>query len=213
MTGTVVQEGGVAAYVERLAVHYSSARADWRTPKELFDVLDREFQFTTDVAASAENALCAHFFDAECDALAQDWSGLRAYCNPPYNRAAEFLRKAAEENARGVLTVILLPGRTDTSYWWKWALRAAEIRFLPGRLKFDGGRNSAPFPSAVLIFDGIERLDRTPDVRWWDWREAAARRRAAAGELPVEAQAVPEAGSEEWTPAEWEAAKVAAEAE
>lgn len=185
MNGTIVQDGlvqegatdgRVAAYAERLAVHYSSARQDWRTPRALFDALDAEFRFTTDVAASRENALCAHFFDAERDALRQEWIGRRAYCNPPYKLAAEFLRKAAEENARGVTTVLLIPARTDTSYWWKHALQAAEIRFLPGRLKFGGGgENSAPFPSAVVIFDGVERPDRTPVVRWWDWKREAAR--------------------------------------
>ena len=126
MNGTIVQDGlvqegatdgRVAAYAERLAVHYSSARQDWRTPRALFDVLDAEFRFTTDAAASGENALCAHFFDAERDALRQDWSGLRAYCNPPYKLAAAFLRKAAEENARGVMTVAGRTARPSPRLW------------------------------------------------------------------------------------------------
>jgi hypothetical protein len=31
-------------------------------------------------------------------------------------------------------------------------MRAADIRYLPGRQKFGGGQNSAPFPSAVVVF-------------------------------------------------------------
>lgn len=173
--GEGVPLGGVSAaeYADRLAVHYSSGRQDWQTPKELFAVLDREFAFTTDVAASEENALCPHFFTAETDGLRQDWQHLICYCNPPYNRAAEFLQKAAEEHERGAATIVLLiPARTDTSYWWKYALRATEIRFLPGRLRFGGAPNSAPFPSAVIVFDG-ETASGTPAVLWWNWKEAA----------------------------------------
>ena len=31
-------------------------------------------------------------------------------------------------------------------------MQAAEIRFVKGRLKFDGHKNSAPFPSAIVVF-------------------------------------------------------------
>ena len=32
----------------------------------------------------------------------------------------------------------------------------AEIRFVRGRLKFGGSKNSAPFPSMVVIFRGAK---------------------------------------------------------
>lgn len=32
-------------------------------------------------------------------------------------------------------------------------MKATEIRFIKGRLKFNDSKNSAPFPSAVIIFD------------------------------------------------------------
>lgn len=32
-----------------------------------------------------------------------------------------------------------------------------EMRFIRGRLKFGDGKNSAPFPSAVVIFRKIKR--------------------------------------------------------
>jgi len=37
-------------------------------------------------------------------------------------------------------------------------MKAREIRFVKGRLKFGAGTNSAPFPSAVVIFDGFDYL-------------------------------------------------------
>ncbi len=33
-------------------------------------------------------------------------------------------------------------------------MKAKEIRFIKGRLKFSGHKNSAPFPSAIVIFKG-----------------------------------------------------------
>ena len=33
-------------------------------------------------------------------------------------------------------------------------MKASEIRFIKGRLKFDEHANSAPFPSAIVVFRG-----------------------------------------------------------
>lgn len=115
------------------------------------------------------------------DALdpACDWAGERVFCNPPYSMVAEFVEKAAAEARRGAFTALLIPARTDTRYWqthiWDgerhtWRL-GVQGRFLKGRLKFvdpieaeiqlallAGGvdeqwnSNSAPFPSALILF-------------------------------------------------------------
>jgi phage N-6-adenine-methyltransferase len=65
----------------------SSKRHDWRTPKAFFESVTQEFgPLDTDAAASAENALCPHFWDEQADALRQDWNGKHIWCNPPYGR-------------------------------------------------------------------------------------------------------------------------------
>ena len=52
--------------------------------------------------------------------------------------------------------VMLIPARTDTSYFHDYILRNAEIRFLRGRLHFtdENGedRGRAPFPSMVVVW-------------------------------------------------------------
>lgn len=58
-------------------VMFSSRREDWATPQWIFDELDREFHFTLDAAADAQNAKCARFWDEETDALAQEWGGTK----------------------------------------------------------------------------------------------------------------------------------------
>ena len=47
---------------------------------------------------------------------------------------------------------MLLPARTDTRWFHDYILGRAEIRFVRGRLKFGGTKNSAPFPSMVVVF-------------------------------------------------------------
>jgi site-specific DNA-methyltransferase (adenine-specific) len=49
---------------------------------------------------------------------------------------------------------MLIPARTDTRYFHDFILHRSEIRFVPGRLRFGGASQSAPFPSMVVIFRG-----------------------------------------------------------
>ena len=73
--------------------------------------------------------------------------------NPPYGRTiGQWIRKAWESSRNGATVVCLLPARTDTLWWHDCVSRATEIRFLKGRLRFEGAANSAPFPSAVVVF-------------------------------------------------------------
>lgn len=60
-----------------------------------------------------------------------------------------------KEFLKGKVVVFLIPSRTDTRWWHDYIMKATEIRFLKGRLKFGGSKNSAPFPSAVVIFSGL----------------------------------------------------------
>ena len=50
------------------------------------------------------------------------------------------------------MVVMLLPARTDTSWFHDYIYKKSEIRFVRGRLKFGDSKNSAPFPSMVVIF-------------------------------------------------------------
>lgn len=136
----------------RLRVLFSSASSEWGTPDWLFQRLDAEFGFTLDPCATPANARCRKFFTAQEDGLAQDWSGHSVFMNPPYGRLiGRWMRKAFESSRRGATVVCLVPARTDTNWWHEFAMRG-EIRFMRGRLRFKGGKHSAPFPSAVVVF-------------------------------------------------------------
>lgn len=143
-------------------IHFSSKSDEWATPQDFWDKLNDEFRFVLDAAASAENTKCESFFTADRDALNQSWQiGGAVWCNPPYSRGlqAKFIRKAHEESKKGVTTVMLIPARTDTKVWHDTIFPYAEVRFVKGRLKFGGCKDSAPFPNAVVIFRPKEQLE------------------------------------------------------
>lgn len=136
-----------------LAVCHEHKTDEWTTPRDRWREWHHEFRFTLDAAATAENALCRRFFTIADDALTKNWRG-RVWCNPPYSRVGEFVRKASEEVQVGhaELVVLLVASRTDTSWWHEYVLDKAEVRFIRGRLKFGESKNGAPFPSSLLIF-------------------------------------------------------------
>lgn len=138
---------------DRLAVHFSSACDEWATPDDLFAELDDIFHFDLDACASAGNAKCKRYFSVEDDALRQRWRGT-VWMNPPYGRRiGAFMQKAFEESKLGATVVCLVPSRTDTTWWHRYA-RQGQVIFLRGRLRFGGATSSAPFPSAIVIFWG-----------------------------------------------------------
>ena len=136
-----------------MGVHYSSDRMDWETPDDLFQALDAEFHFTLDVCATKDNAKCPRFFTPKDDGLTQSWANEVCWMNPPYGREiAAWMRKALAESKRGATVVCLVPSRTDTTWWHDCAMKATERRFIRGRIRFVGAAHSAPFPSALVVF-------------------------------------------------------------
>ena len=144
----------------------------WETPKWLFDLLNEEFHFQVDAAATMKNTKCVHYYDPLNDALYGDWfdnakeMGIEPnfYLNPPYSAAKiyAFMQKAYEESQKGALVVCLVPVSGDR-WWIDWALKAQEIRYIRGRVKFvgydiDGNPvNGSPmFSSCLVIFKSPE---------------------------------------------------------
>ncbi len=133
---------------------FSSEKMDWTTPIELFKELNKEFNFTLDPCASSENALCKKYYTEKENGLIQDWGGEIVYCNPPYGREVKhWVRKCYEESLKeNTVIVLLIFARTDTKYFHDYIKDKAELRFIKGRLKFGNCKNSAPFPSILVIF-------------------------------------------------------------
>lgn len=122
-------------------VLFSSASVHHATPKDLYADLDREFAFDFDPCPLGADS---------GGLIAESWRGKRVFCNPPYGPGvANWLRRSSEAE----LAVYLLPARTDTKWFHDQVLAiATEVRFLRGRLKFNGAKKDAPFPSMIVVF-------------------------------------------------------------
>lgn len=171
-----------------------SLKDEWQTPLWLFDLLNREFKFDLDPAATIDNTLCDRWFTKVDDGLKKEWIAESVFINPPYSQMRQWVEKAYGEIILGNcdVAVLLVAARTDTRAWWD-HIRHGEVRFLKGRLKFDmppemiemqekeaaeralRGKTSkivknfsAPFPSAVAIF---RRNHWIPKTVYWEVKE------------------------------------------
>lgn len=136
---------------------FSSNSDVWSTPDDLFNILDREFHFTLDPASDDFNFKCKNHYTFKENGLLQDWSNNNVFLNPPYGKDIyKWIEKSYNEflYKPNVNVVLLLPVRTDTRWFHDFIYNKFEIRFLKGRLKFGGSKNSAPFPSMVVIMRG-----------------------------------------------------------
>ena len=140
----------------KMAIHFSSNSTVWETPQDFYERLNNVFQFDLDPCATSETAKCEKYFTEYENGLLQDWSGRSVFVNPPYGRGVvNWVKKAYEEGLKPHTTVVcLLPSRTDTKWWHNYCMKADEIYFVKGRLKFGNSKNAAPFPSAVVVFRG-----------------------------------------------------------
>lgn len=134
---------------------FSSKSDEWATPQSFFDKLNDEFHFSLDACGNAENHKCERYYTKEQNGLTADWGGEHVFCNPPYSEIDKWVAKAFYESKKdGTVVVLLIPSRTDTKYFHNYIMNRSEIRFVKGRLKFNGSKNSAPFPSMVVVFRG-----------------------------------------------------------
>ena len=133
---------------------FSSKSMEWETPQKFYNQLNDRYSFTLDPCATESTAKCEKYFTESDDGLSQDWGGNVVFMNPPYGRAiSSWIKKAYEESRKNnTVVVCLIPARTDTKYWHNYCMKAHEINFIKGRLKFGGSKNAAPFPSAVIVF-------------------------------------------------------------
>ena len=152
---------------KNLKVHFSSKNDSWETPQDLFNEINKTYgPFQLDPASSDTNTKCPIWFTEDQDGLKQDWHVFgKVFCNPPYSNVGDWLKKGYEESQKGCRVVMLVPARTDTKAFHNYAMKAARIHLIKGRLKFSGSKNSAPFPSMIVVF---EQGNYLPMVLSWN---------------------------------------------
>jgi len=149
-----------------VAAGNSSAHQAWTTPPEilekLYDVVGGRFDLdpcspTTDRRTAPVRARVR--YTAEDDGLSLPWRG-SVFVNPPYGRElAGWMAKCRQEAKSGQAApvIALVPARPDTGWWHNEVVGHAAVMMLKGRLKFGGaGGQSAPFPSAIIMWGGTD---------------------------------------------------------
>jgi site-specific DNA-methyltransferase (adenine-specific) len=121
----------------------------WKTPRELYRKLDKEFYFNFDPCPEEPKFGKKLIFDG----LAIEW-GKTNFCNPPYSgdNIYKWLKKGIRESEKGKTSVFLLPSRTGTDWFHDLVLGIPlEVRYLRGRIKFENVKWNAPFDSIIVI--------------------------------------------------------------
>ncbi len=130
-----------------------SENNNWSTPQNLFDELNKEFNFKVDACASDWNHKCDKYYTKEFDALSFKWPKSTYWMNPPYGKEiGKWAKKSYEESQRGSTVVLLIPARTETK-WFHDYLINGEIRFVKGRIHFTGedGKTGRPRFSSIVV--------------------------------------------------------------
>jgi len=135
------------------------ASDNWRTPKNIYKILDQEFHFDFD----------------PCPYPKPKWNGLEIgwgksnFVNPPYSETEKWIKKALEEHKKGKSVIMLLRLDASTKWFRDLLLPNAEIRLFDDRLHFvdkDDNASRSDHASILAVMDGSnKRLDL--EVIYW----------------------------------------------
>ncbi|MGL4518057.1 MAG: phage N-6-adenine-methyltransferase [Shewanella sp.] len=136
----------------------------WRTPPQVFNTLNEEFDFIADMACSDENKLCNIGFTEKDDSLSLDWAHAVAsknkftsnrdyvWLNCPYSDPMPWVKKAAETQRNGLGVVMLL--NSDTSVgWFAEAYKSfSEIRYVMADEMAEENKRHREYTSGRICF-------------------------------------------------------------
>ena len=110
-----------------------------------------------DYCASEVNHVCEKYYTKKDDAMTKDWK-LDGFCNFPYSKQYQFMKKAWEEHRKNNIELLILAySKTDTKWWHDFVEDKAEVHFIKGRIQFldekgNPTQNQAPYPSCWIIY-------------------------------------------------------------
>lgn len=167
---------------------YLPSSNERETPPELYELLDEEFCFVADMAATSKNTKHEVYFNQDDDSLSIDWPRGPVFLNPPYSRGLlpRFVAKARSEGIEGSKPVLLLPASTSSGWWVKSVSKedynlCIEIRFLTPRVPFlidgkpmlskSGKPTGAMTPNVVVTFEPNTLEKPRLSIYWFNWKE------------------------------------------
>ena len=115
----------------------------FETPLYIFNQLNRIFHFNMDVACNEKNFKCKNYITEEMNSLGYEWYG-RCFCNPPFSKKAEFIKKAHDEVLNGICVMILPLNCMDTKVWHEYIEGKFHYEILKGRISFVNPETNSP---------------------------------------------------------------------
>ena len=114
---------------------------NFQTQQDLYDQLNRIFNFTLDAACTTTDCKSPKglYADQGIDALQTSWEQHRVFCNPPFSRKAAFIEKAYNEVMNGIcpIVVMVLPSNChDGKAFQKFIKHNFFYETLSGRVAF-----------------------------------------------------------------------------
>jgi len=147
-------------------VMFSHKSDEWCTPDWLFYKLNKKYKFTLDPCSTDDNHVVDKYYTKLSDGLSKSWANETVFVNPPYSEAFEWVAKSFDETHNGDCrcVVMLLPARTDSEWFHIFCMDADYVLFVRGRLKFSNSKNSAPFPSIIVVFENGDEFGSIPEI-------------------------------------------------
>ncbi|KKN56663.1 hypothetical protein LCGC14_0569800 [marine sediment metagenome] len=127
------------------------SRDEWQTSTGLFEVLNKEYNFTLDCCANSENKKTWQYSNNFISVI--DTKNSMCWMNPPFSKAYEMFEHFFRVVHKGV--AIYRCDNLETKIWQKLILLKASWIFIPlGRVHYEGmeGKGSR-FPSALIGFN------------------------------------------------------------
>ena len=147
---------------------------EWETPIDLFDKLKREFNFEFDLCTNIENSRCSAATDNIQKFVASDEveSFDNFWMNPPYSRGNIniCMEEAWKLSSMGKTVVCLVRFDPSASWFQDWVdHKAADVRMLNRRVKFQGADSAYNFPCCLVVYKGNNHMIET-DYYLWGWK-------------------------------------------
>ena len=149
---------------------------EWYTPQYIIDWVESNFgEIDLDPCASKHTNIGRINYTIEDGGLTKEWKGV-VYVNPPYGRdIKKWVKKAKESRMTANKVIMLIPARTDTSYWHEYIFDYSSIYFIKGRIKFLDEelkeRDAATFPSAIIVFDRLKEAWGKHEIKTLDFKK------------------------------------------
>ena len=131
----------------------------WRTPKQIYADLNKEFGFDFDPCPYPRSNF---------DGLKIEWGSCN-FVNPPYSETEKWVKKALVEYAKGKTVVMLLRLDASTKWFRDLILPNAEVRLFDDRLHFvnpDGKSPRSDHASILVVMNGSSKRLDLPVIYW-----------------------------------------------